>query len=163
MAVKFCVAALVLCIPRQVCGAVAAVNAAVGGALSQIGFEVISGENLGRRALLARLDEVAQRLDTGDTVFFFFSGHGVAVDGANYIARRRACRGERSDREPHSGAASRGGGHPDPAAAHRRPGRSDGARRLPQQSVRLVRGLRAWREGGRGSQGSEQWLDTGPV
>ena len=58
---------------------------AVGGALWQIGFEVISGENLGRRALLARLDEVALRLATGDTVFFFFSGHGVAVDGANYI------------------------------------------------------------------------------
>lgn len=58
---------------------------AVGGALRQIGFEVISGENLGRQALLARLDEAAQRLTTGDTVFFFFSGHGVAVDGANYI------------------------------------------------------------------------------
>jgi hypothetical protein len=58
---------------------------AVGGALRQIGFEVILGENLGRQALLARLDEAAQRLTTGDTVFFFFSGHGVAVDGANYI------------------------------------------------------------------------------
>jgi hypothetical protein len=58
---------------------------AVGDALRQIGFEVISGENLGRQALLARLDEAAQRLTTGDTVFFFYSGHGVAVDGENYI------------------------------------------------------------------------------
>jgi uncharacterized caspase-like protein len=58
---------------------------AVGGALRQIGFDVIAGENLGRQALLARLDEAAQRLTTGDTVFFFFSGHGVAVNGANYI------------------------------------------------------------------------------
>jgi formylglycine-generating enzyme required for sulfatase activity len=58
---------------------------AVGGALRQIGFDVISGENLGRQALLARLDEAAQRLTTGDTAFFFFSGHGVAVNGANYV------------------------------------------------------------------------------
>jgi formylglycine-generating enzyme required for sulfatase activity len=58
---------------------------AVGGVLRQIGFDVISGENLGRQALLARLDEAAQRLTPGDTVFFFFSGHGVAVDGLNYI------------------------------------------------------------------------------
>jgi uncharacterized caspase-like protein len=58
---------------------------AVGGALTRLGFDVISGENLGRQALLARLDEAAQRLAPGDTVFFFFSGHGVAVNGLNYI------------------------------------------------------------------------------
>jgi formylglycine-generating enzyme required for sulfatase activity len=58
---------------------------AVGGALKQIGFDVLSGENLGRQAVLARIDEAAQRLTVGDTVFFFFSGHGVAVDGFNYI------------------------------------------------------------------------------
>ena len=58
---------------------------AVGAALKQIGFEVVSGENLGRRALLAHLDDAAQRLAPGDTVFFFFAGHGVAVDGTNYI------------------------------------------------------------------------------
>jgi formylglycine-generating enzyme required for sulfatase activity len=58
---------------------------AVGGALKRIGFDVISGENLGRQALLARLDEAAQRLTQGDMVFFFFSGHGITVDGFNYI------------------------------------------------------------------------------
>jgi hypothetical protein len=58
---------------------------AVGGALRRIGFEVIAGENLGRQALLSRLDEAAQRLSPGDTAFFFFSGHGVALDGFNYI------------------------------------------------------------------------------
>jgi hypothetical protein len=58
---------------------------AVGTALKQIGFEVISGENLGRQAVLARIDEASQRLTAGDTIFFFFSGHGVAVDGFNYI------------------------------------------------------------------------------
>jgi uncharacterized caspase-like protein len=58
---------------------------AVGAALTQIGFDVIEGENLGRQAVLARIDEASQRLTAGDTVFFFFSGHGVAVDGFNYI------------------------------------------------------------------------------
>jgi hypothetical protein len=58
---------------------------AVGAALKQIGFDVVSGENLGRQALLARLDDAAQRLGPGDTAFFFFSGHGIAVDGTNYI------------------------------------------------------------------------------
>lgn len=58
---------------------------AVGGALRQLGFDVVSGENLDRQALLARIDETARRLTPGDTVFFFFSGHGIAVDGFNYI------------------------------------------------------------------------------
>jgi formylglycine-generating enzyme required for sulfatase activity len=58
---------------------------AVGDVLKRIGFDVITGENLGRQALLTLLDEAAQRLMSGDMVFFFFSGHGVAVDGFNYI------------------------------------------------------------------------------
>jgi hypothetical protein len=58
---------------------------AVGGALKQIGFEVIPGENLGRGALLGKLNDLVQQLTPGDTVFFFFSGHGVALDGVNYI------------------------------------------------------------------------------
>jgi uncharacterized caspase-like protein len=58
---------------------------AVGGALRQIGFEVIGGENLDRRALVGRLNALTQRVVPGDTAFFFFSGHGVAIDGVNYI------------------------------------------------------------------------------
>jgi hypothetical protein len=57
----------------------------VGDALSGIGFQVIRGENLGRQALLAKFDELNQRLEPGDTAFFFFAGHGVAVAGGNYI------------------------------------------------------------------------------
>jgi peptidylprolyl isomerase len=58
---------------------------AVGSALRQIGFDVVAGENVGRQALIDRLDEASRRVSAGDTAFFFFSGHGVAVDGANYI------------------------------------------------------------------------------
>ncbi len=58
---------------------------AVGGALKEIGFDVITGENLGRQGMIDRLDEAARRVSSGDTVFFFFAGHGVAVGGVNYI------------------------------------------------------------------------------
>jgi hypothetical protein len=58
---------------------------AVGGSLQQIGFDVISGENLDRRALLGKFDELVRSVGPGDVAFFFFSGHGVAFDGVNYI------------------------------------------------------------------------------
>jgi hypothetical protein len=58
---------------------------AVGRALRQIGFDVVSGENLSRRALVQKLDEATRRLSPGDTAFFFYSGHGVAVDTVNYV------------------------------------------------------------------------------
>jgi hypothetical protein len=58
---------------------------AVGDALGGIGFQVIRGENLGRQALVDKLDELTQRLEPGDTAFFFFAGHGVAISGGNYI------------------------------------------------------------------------------
>lgn len=58
---------------------------AVGVALRAIGFDVISGENLGRQAMIDKLGETTQHLSAGDTVVFFFAGHGVAVDGANFI------------------------------------------------------------------------------
>jgi hypothetical protein len=58
---------------------------AVGEALTQIGFEVMTGENVDRLALVDKLDAFARRLSQGDTAFFFFSGHGVAIGGANYV------------------------------------------------------------------------------
>jgi hypothetical protein len=45
---------------------------AVGSVLRRIGFDVISGENLGRQALIDRLDDAVRRITPGDTVFFFF-------------------------------------------------------------------------------------------
>jgi uncharacterized caspase-like protein len=71
---------------------------AVGDALKGIGFDVIIGENLGRRVLLGKLGELIQRLDPGDTAFFFFSGHGVAVDGVHGEERRVK---EKSDLRPY--------------------------------------------------------------
>src|SRR5262245_19664435 len=58
---------------------------AVGDALRRLGFEVIRGENLGRQALVDKLDELTRQLCPGDTAFFFFAGHGVAISGGNFI------------------------------------------------------------------------------
>src|SRR5262245_47741217 len=57
----------------------------VGLALERIGFEVMRGENLGRQQLVDRLDEMTRRLAQGDVAFFFFAGHGVSINGGNYI------------------------------------------------------------------------------
>jgi formylglycine-generating enzyme required for sulfatase activity len=58
---------------------------AVGEALHGLGFEVIHGENLGRQALVDKLEELSRRLAPGDDAFFFFAGHGVMIGGGNYI------------------------------------------------------------------------------
>ena len=58
---------------------------AVGDALRSLDFEVIRGENPGRQALVDKFDELTQRLSPGETAFFFFAGHGVAIGGGNYI------------------------------------------------------------------------------
>lgn len=58
---------------------------AVGKTLGQLGFEVLAGENLPRHEFVDKLDVLSRRLSPGDIVFFFFSGHGVTLNGANYI------------------------------------------------------------------------------
>ncbi len=57
----------------------------VGDALEGLGFEVIRGENLSRGAMLSDLFVAASKLSEGDTAFFFYAGHGVSIDGANYL------------------------------------------------------------------------------
>jgi hypothetical protein len=63
---------------------------AVGDALGSLGFEVIRGENLGRQALVDKLNELTRRLAPGDIAFFFFAGHGVAISGGNFTTGRCA-------------------------------------------------------------------------
>jgi len=61
---------------------------AVAAALSGLGFDVVSGENLTRREMNAKLAELDAKIAPGDTVFFFFAGHGVALGGENYLLPR---------------------------------------------------------------------------
>ena len=58
---------------------------AVGDALVQVGFEVIRVENAPRRVMNQKLTELTGKIERGDTVFFFFAGHGVEIKGANYL------------------------------------------------------------------------------
>jgi len=58
---------------------------AVAAALTGLGFEVITGENLTRREMNAKLAELDATIEPGDTVFFFFAGHGLALGAENYL------------------------------------------------------------------------------
>jgi formylglycine-generating enzyme required for sulfatase activity len=58
---------------------------AVGVAFARLGFNVIGGTNLGRQAMIDKLAELTARLEPGDTAALFYAGHGVAIDGVNYL------------------------------------------------------------------------------
>ncbi len=58
---------------------------AVGAALGDLGFTVIAGENVTRREMNRRLADLEALISPGDTVFFFFAGHGVALGPDNIL------------------------------------------------------------------------------
>jgi len=58
---------------------------AIGDALESLGFEVVRGEILSRGAMLSSLISAADKIEPGDIGFFFFAGHGVSIDGSNYL------------------------------------------------------------------------------
>ncbi len=53
--------------------------------LTNIGFDVIKGENLTRRQMNRSLANLEHTISPGDQVFFFFAGHGVALGATNYL------------------------------------------------------------------------------
>jgi hypothetical protein len=57
----------------------------IAGALKALGFEVLIGTNLGRQGMIDKLAEFTAKLEAGDTAAFFFAGHGVAIQGVNYL------------------------------------------------------------------------------
>ena len=63
----------------------AAVNdaEAISQELAKLGFDVVSAENVGRRAMSRALVELESKIETGDTALIYFAGHGFAVDGTN--------------------------------------------------------------------------------
>ncbi len=58
---------------------------AVAAVLRERGFEVTEGLNLDRRALLRTFEEFRAKVRAGSVVVFYYAGHGVQVDGANYL------------------------------------------------------------------------------
>jgi uncharacterized caspase-like protein len=54
-------------------------------ALRNIGFDVIEGRDLERRAMEEKIREFGRRLDNADVALFFYAGHGLQVGGKNYL------------------------------------------------------------------------------
>lgn len=54
-------------------------------ALRGIGFVVIEGTDLGKRALERKVGEFADALSGAEVGMFFYAGHGIQVDGRNFL------------------------------------------------------------------------------
>ena len=54
-------------------------------ALTLAGFEVVEGLDLTRDQMAATIQEFIDQLDGATTGFFFYAGHGLQVDGRNYM------------------------------------------------------------------------------
>lgn len=50
-----------------------------------LGFEVVSGVNLGRQWMIDKLADFTARLQPGDIAAVFYAGHGVAMQNINYL------------------------------------------------------------------------------
>jgi Caspase domain/YARHG domain len=58
---------------------------AIGRGLRQLGFQVTLGENLTWRDYVEKFSAFENSIQPGDIAFLFYSGHGVELDGANYL------------------------------------------------------------------------------
>jgi formylglycine-generating enzyme required for sulfatase activity len=57
----------------------------VGRTLSRLGFTVEVVRDPTQETMIRRVTALAERISPGDTVFFFFSGHGLHTDGNNLL------------------------------------------------------------------------------
>ena len=53
--------------------------------LARLGLDVVSAENVGRRAMSCALVELESKIASSDTALIYFAGHGFAFDGTNYL------------------------------------------------------------------------------
>ncbi|WP_305988832.1 caspase family protein [Roseibium sp. MMSF_3544] len=59
---------------------------AIAESLERLGFEVILGLDLDHRTFVKHMKDYARRLQGADLALFFYAGHGLQVDGTNYLA-----------------------------------------------------------------------------
>jgi len=57
----------------------------MGDALKQVGFEVILGLDVDKRAFDTKIRDFARALEQADVAVFFYAGHGLQVSGRNYL------------------------------------------------------------------------------
>ena len=53
--------------------------------LRALSFDVVRGTDLNEQNFRAKIREFAKKLRDADVALFFYAGHGVAVDGVNYL------------------------------------------------------------------------------
>jgi hypothetical protein len=53
--------------------------------LRNVGFDVVEGSNLTRDKMTERLLEFGKKAEGADVALFFYAGHGIAVNGINYL------------------------------------------------------------------------------
>src|SRR5271170_4861971 len=53
--------------------------------LRNVGFDVVEGTNLTRDAMTAKLLDFGKKAQGADVAVFFYAGHGIAVNGTNYL------------------------------------------------------------------------------
>jgi Caspase domain/Putative peptidoglycan binding domain len=55
------------------------------GVLRNVGFDVVEGTNLTRDKMTEKLLEFGKRAEGADIAVFYYAGHGIAVNGTNYL------------------------------------------------------------------------------
>ncbi|MCL6282045.1 caspase family protein [Ruegeria sp. 2012CJ41-6] len=58
---------------------------AVSEKLRGLGFDTVEAIDQDRRGMNSRISEFTSKLQPGDTAFVFYAGHGVEIDGENYL------------------------------------------------------------------------------
>src|SRR5215475_2594211 len=53
--------------------------------LRNVGFDVVEGVDLDRAGMTARLSEFAVKTQGADVALLFYAGHGIAMNGRNYL------------------------------------------------------------------------------
>ena len=53
--------------------------------LEGIGFTVISGTDLDRQGMADKIRQFSSQAEDADTVLYFYAGHGIQLDGQNYL------------------------------------------------------------------------------
>src|SRR5664279_4595022 len=58
---------------------------AMAAVLRNVGFDVVEGTNLTRDKMTEKLLDFGKKAEGADVAVFFYAGHGIAVNGANYL------------------------------------------------------------------------------
>src|SRR5437016_400372 len=58
---------------------------AMAGVLRNVGFDVVEGVNLSRDKMTEKLLDFGKKAQGADVAVFFYAGHGIAINGTNYL------------------------------------------------------------------------------